>query len=454
MSLVIEPVGHLEDLVLAPFRREDIGGQAPASPAATNDKAGETTKLSAWPGAVLADVAAAVVVTSNVAPVVAVLFTAVLYAYSKRVSLLGGPDDLLPAALVNYLAAWLLLAIACWLLRLGHAEHVNRSSFQKLEEQLAEVQAWSAAEGDPPPQACGDPSGPCCRVAASKALAQHVADIRAGLVRPSIAWVLGTGYISLWRRLNAARALLAYLEPLDRARTRADWLSTRIAESSLPGAFAAQLVEARGALRQTDTRITAQARPGGPAGDDVVSERDARAVVSQVQYAVDDFRTDRYAGLVQARNLLLGTSGVAGAVLYALLWLALAVQRNNPDIGPVIEWGVAFYLVGAAVGLFNLLYVQAGIECSVEDYSLSTARAVVAPQLAGMAALLGVVITAMTAVAHSSDNGFGHFAQAVNFLPAAGFALSPGIVLAGFRKRTEDYKQDLKNSRATGSRKP
>jgi hypothetical protein len=121
MSLVIEPVGHLEDLVLAPFRREDIGGQAPASPAATNDKAGETTKLSAWPGAVLADVAAAVVVTSNVAPVVAVLFTAVLYAYSKRVSLLGGPDDLLPAALVNYLAAWLLLAIACWLLRLGHA---------------------------------------------------------------------------------------------------------------------------------------------------------------------------------------------------------------------------------------------------------------------------------------------------------------------------------------------
>jgi hypothetical protein len=181
-----------------------------------------------------------------------------------------------------------------------------------------------------------------------------------------------------------------------------------------------------------------------------MSEADVRAAVCEIQFAINEFRTDRYAGLVQARNLLLGASAVAGVALYGLLWLALGMDATH------VGWGLAFYLVGALVGILNVLYTQASVDSSVEDYSLSTARVLVAPQLAGIAALIGVLVTASTVMtqvsATSATEAANQFLRPVNFLAAAGFALSPGVVLSGLRKKTEDYKQDLKSSRAIGRR--
>jgi hypothetical protein len=180
-----------------------------------------------------------------------------------------------------------------------------------------------------------------------------------------------------------------------------------------------------------------------------MSEDDIRGAVCEIQFAINEFRTHRYAGLVQARNLLLGASAIGAVALYALLWLALGMDGKH------VGWWLAFYLVGAMVGIMNVLYTQASVDSSVEDYSLSTARVLVAPQLAGIAALIGVLVTASTAMTQGSDASTAaaasQFFRPVNFLAAAGFALSPGVVLSGLRKKTEDYKQDIKSSRTIGS---
>ena len=409
-----------------------------------------------WLNAAVADAAAALVVAASAAPIVATLLTAVLQAKQQRLSVVADVSDPILAALINLAAAWLALATPLWLFGLGRAGHVNRSAFEKLENRVAEVRAWASFTRTETPRTCTNATGDCCRVIAHRSITTHVQAVEGGLKRPDVAWVLGTGYIALWRRLNAAEALLPYIEPLDQVRMRADRLSSRLAESSLPGAAAteARLGEARRALCASQVcaiapppRQRARRRSDHQSAGEM-AESDVRALIGQIQCAVDDFRTDRYAGLVQARNLLLGTAGIAGAALYAMLWLTLQTMGATG----AIQWGVGFYLVGALVGVMNLLYVQASSDSSVEDYSLSSARVVVAPQLAGIAALLGVLVTAMAAMTQGDGqiDAAKQFGRAIYFLPAAGFALSPGVVLSGLRKRTEDIKHDLKTSRAGG----
>jgi hypothetical protein len=397
---------------------------------------------------VMADIGSAALVTTCLAPVGATLLTAVIHVHLDKALPVGSADPM-PALFGNLLLSWLLLAVPCAFLRLGWARNVNRSAFEKIQNRLTEVHAWSDAPAVTQAMLCPDVEGAFCRTTAHGALKTHLRDARRGLSRPGIAWVLGTGYIGIWRRLNAAEALLAYVEPLDQVSTRALRLSARLAQSSLPGSAAmeARLGEARRALarRRAPTRTAHEIRK---TSGKLMSEGDIRAVVCQFQFAIDDFRTDRYAGLVQARNLLLGASAIAGVALYVLLWLALGVVEAQ------VGWGLSFYLVGALVGILNVLYNQAGVDSSVEDYSLSTARVLVAPQLAGIAALIGVLVTAATAMTQGSAStaleAANQFARPVNFLAAAGFALSPGVVLSGLRKKTEDYKQELKSSRAIG----
>ena len=106
------------------------------------------------------------------------------------------------------------------------------------------------------------------------------------------------------------------------------------------------------------------------AGEPPMSKAEARGTVSRIQRAIDDFRDIRYAGLLGARNQLLWTSGATALGLYALLWLAIAAGVESVTIMAA----TAFYLVGVIVGLFNVLYVQAGADSVIDDYGLSAAR--------------------------------------------------------------------------------
>jgi hypothetical protein len=263
---------------------------------------------------------------------------------------------------------------------------------------------------------------------------------------------LAIRYLILWRQLHWAESLLAYVEPDDRLIMRAAQARARLADSKMSGALAmdAELRQAVAVLSGSIKAGASSARRHGDRADvggAPVSRPEARVTISRIQRAIDDFRDDRYAGLLGARNQLLWTSGATAAGLYALLWLAIAA-RVEPA---TLMAATAFYLVGVIVGLFNLLYAQAGTDSVIDDYGLSAARLIVTPQLAGMAAVLGVVIATMITATQVHEtrlaDSFDLWGRPVNLLTAAVFAFSPGLVMDRLKQRVDDYKDDLHRSR-------
>src|SRR5207237_4556752 len=94
-------------------------------------------------------------------------------------------------------------------------------------------------------------------------------------------------------------------------------------------------------------------------------------------------------------------------------------------------------------------------DTGVDDYGLSLARIIVAPQLAGLAALVGVVLTSLTTstlsgspatppvVANSIPAALDQIRNPANVLVAVVFGLSPGLVFSRFRQNIEQTKRDL-----------
>ena len=122
----------------------------------------------------------------------------------------------------------------------------------------------------------------------------------------------------------------------------------------------------------------------------------ARASLSQTQLSVDEFRDARYAHLVSARNQLAATN----VATRGLPCMPCSGSPSSAQVyEPTVRAATAFYLVGALVGLFSALYTQSGARSAVDDYGLTLTRMLVTPQLSGIAAVLGVVITTMLSVA-------------------------------------------------------
>jgi len=86
---------------------------------------------------------------------------------------------------------------------------------------------------------------------------------------------------------------------------------------------------------------------------------------------------------------------------------------------------------------------------------LSLARLVVAPQLASLAALVGVVLTSLatstlsgspaapSAAPSTIPAALDQIRNPANVLVAVAFALSPGLVFSRFRQNIEQTKRDL-----------
>jgi hypothetical protein len=345
---------------------------------------------------------------------------------------------------LTVVTGWLVLALPCSFLGLTKAERVNSSSFSELLNRVGEARVWC--------QAASHVQRDTSDEGINRAVCVQLSEIEHALTHHrGRCWVLGIHYITLWRKLHTAETLLAYIEPTHRLLTRTAQIRARLADSKMSGAThtSSQLANAEATL----SRDGGGGRPAS-ADDGSMSEVEARATIGQIQRSIDDLRTDNYAGLLAARNLLLGTSGATGIFLYALLWVAILARTEVSTV----QAAAGFYLVGALVGLFGLLYVQAGAGSAVDDYGLSRARLFVAPQLSGIAAVMGVVITAMVAVTQLSGPdrdgsvnmvtaSFNILERPVNVLVAAVFAFSPGLVLDRLRRQTENYQEELRSSR-------
>jgi hypothetical protein len=189
----------------------------------------------------------------------------------------------------------------------------------------------------------------------------------------------------------------------------------------------------------------------------------AREALRQVRRAINEFRDERRAGLVQARNRLLRTVTLTGLMTFLLVGLAALVEADHQHLIA----GTVFYLIGAIIGLFNQLYLDANTETATEDYGLATARLLYTPLLSGLAALGGVlIIPALSVLVNSSTGAIDQQALAVPALGdifnlnkrpfgpvlAAIFGLSPVILISRLQQEAERYKADLRSSEPSSQR--
>ncbi|MBV9579719.1 MAG: hypothetical protein JO057_14110 [Chloroflexi bacterium] len=182
--------------------------------------------------------------------------------------------------------------------------------------------------------------------------------------------------------------------------------------------------------------------------------QEAVAEVRTLRRLISEFRDDRKAGLLRARNSLGATVLATGLTAYAVLWLAngAGVQQEQ------VQAGFAFFLIGAITGLFSRLYNEAGSETGVDDFGLSFMRLVASPLLSGVAGALGVGVVAVAAAqtqnvstpASALQNAFSFPLSSIGLLTAAAFGLAPGLLINRLTQAGEDFKKDLKSSEAPG----
>ncbi|MBV9171101.1 MAG: hypothetical protein JOZ81_13565 [Chloroflexi bacterium] len=449
---------------------------ANAKPTAFNNQPAERTRARTTPVKALA---AALIGTAPLGPIWAGLMAVVASTSilapapwgsivpAAWAAFVGQP---LVASTVCLVLAWGGLALVHRLLDLGCAARADARSYDSFRSRADQLHArWTAIMQVGPREVSAGTHD--LDEATSNRMAAAEIEASLGALQehdpePSAQWVLGHGYIHLWRTLNRAEEALLELAPAHLVLAEAAFDRLRIDGSNMQqrDRLLAMLEGAATVLRGRDGQgsVTTAGFDATQPPDRFAprSESEARCVVRHVRHAINDFRLNRWLGLLNARNRLLASIVFTSFTVYVLLWLSIALQATPH----AIVAATSFYFVGAMVGLFNRLYADAAanVNTSGSDYGLSATRLLGVPLLSGVAAVLGVLITSTLAIAHEPASGslstvevFDFIQHPLNILTAAVFGLTPGLVLERLKQQTEACKDDLKSieadtGRATG----
>jgi len=400
---------------------------------------------------------ASAVLTAAVLPGLAATVGVALYiAQDQWVGWLndGGARAYLVGSAVGVIA-WLLLAVAAR--GIATPAGGNPSAYGQLCEMVADLEATHRSLESEAVNASGR--------AALAVAGEHLRYMHACLQGdrlPGQAWAFGSGYIGLWRRAHRVEEELLMVRPRATVIGAAVRDMLRLTGSTIPKRerLLTELVEAMTAI---DPRATAsylgaeQSRVRGrtPARG---SELGPRAVLVAVRRSINDFRDQRRAGLVRARNHLLATMAATGLVTYVFLGIAFLMQA---PVSTIVAFS-AFYLTGAVVGLFRQLQAASTRYAVAEDdFGLSYARLLHAPLFSGLAAVAGVMLTALASqlmLANgttgptsglkipSLDQVFSLSTNQGGLVFAAMFGLVPNLFIARLQLRAESYKDDLRSS--------
>ena len=195
---------------------------------------------------------------------------------------------------------------------------------------------------------------------------------------------------------------------------------------------------------------------GAPSNDaERINEKQAREALREVRHALNEFRDDRHEGLIRARNRLVWTMLAVGITTYLLLSLALVAGVSVKYIQTVS----ILYLVGAIVGLFNRLRIEAGQSSAVEDFGLSQARLVVTPLVSGLAAVAGVYLIAALPVLLPTGSDppatapvltevFDLATNSLALIYAAIFGLAPSTLTSRLSMASTRLEKDLQSTEA------
>ncbi len=259
------------------------------------------------------------------------------------------------------------------------------------------------------------------------------------------AWASGVAYLDAWVALHRAEeALLEFASP---AALEGEMLHDQLRMTSSRLGQDSMLLGARLAQAAADVGIGVddEKKKAGPV--DPAALAAARAIAREVRHAINDFRHARWDGLVRARNRLAKSTQMTSWTAYLLLAIAIVLDAPPEAIGA----GVAYYLVGAVVGLFARLRADARLDEAVEDYGLANARLQQTVVASGLAAIAGVVLMGISVSAGLTGRGEAEVTMADIFdistpgglLVAAVFGLAPNLLLERLRTKSDEYRQDL-----------
>jgi hypothetical protein len=275
---------------------------------------------------------------------------------------------------------------------------------------------------------------------------------------PALRWALASGYMSVLRALHRADEALIIVEPTDAA--VGDALHDAL---SLEGSAIGNRERLIDIVRISMHRLSPgsavsfmAAVTGAPANDaERINEKQAREALREVRHALNEFRDDRHEGLIRARNRLIWTMLAVGVTTYLLLSLALVAGVSVKHI----QTAAILYLVGAIVGLFNRLRIEAGQSSAVEDFGLSQARLVVTPLVSGLAAVAGVYLIAALpvllpngseppATAPVLSEVFDLATNSMALIYAAIFGLAPSTLTSRLSMASARLEKDLQSTEA------
>jgi len=412
------------------------------------------SEASQWRGW-LEDYRAGMIVTAVIAPG---LVTAITLVISIRHWLGMSNGRALLLGVVGGLIGWLICAAIAKIFVAIHSANpaVYRnlcSRFQILEAQMNEVEKRLASRSEDPIVYA------LAEVKKYRSLLQEVLGGEKSTQNFSAQdWIGASGYIRLWELLHRAEEALILLAPLETVAADAWHDQLRLEGSNIDNRHALlQCLEKNLALLRRKVPLEDPAAQPNPTDQQVpaqsnLSDQQVPAVREMLRYvrrSINEFRDERRFGLVQARNRLLKTVVLTECIGFALA--ALAVIANATDIS--LTAATAFFLVGAVVGLFNQLYLDASTETATDDYGLSTARLLHTPLFSGLAALGGVlIIPLLTSGVHGAPASlslatvFDLTKTPFSFVLAAIFGLTPTVLISRLQQEAEQYKADLKGS--------
>jgi hypothetical protein len=212
-------------------------------------------------------------------------------------------------------------------------------------------------------------------------------------------WVLGTGFIDLWAHLHRAEEALFLVQPEAEVVGNGAIDEMRLKDSGIDNSTD-YLDKLRWAVATLGGGKYLSGSPPLPTLTEVdqtpQAKHRARVILGGVRRVINEYRDARREGLVRARNQLLWTGTVTGLAAYTLLAMAVLTVPDGWAGREAIIAAAAFFLVGAVVGLFDQLRRGSGTETAPEeDYGLARARLLYIPLLSGLAAVGGVLVTAM-----------------------------------------------------------
>lgn len=288
----------------------------------------------------------------------------------------------------------------------------------------------------------------------------NLADLKSYLSRypAGLQWVLGIGYVNAWLKLHRADEALIDVEPPEMVIGGAlhDMLSLENSQIGNRDKLLAKLVQAANDLDPAATVYFKEHRPDKNSAAVTVDTKNsipstqeqarARFVLREVRQALNDFKDFLWAGLVRARNSLLGVIALTGLLTYVLLCAALLAGDPASNRSAIIA-ATAFYMAAAIAGLFGRVYRELTIGTTFDDYGFSLARLIATPLLSGLAGVSGVLVTRLlynTFLGWFTPGSYSITLQSIfkldvttYLLVAAIFGLLPNLIIRNLKPTAE-----------------